>query len=289
MLNYNHLYYFHVAALEGSVGAAAARLGVTQPTVSEQLRALERNLGVSLFERRSTGLALSEAGRLAFEHTSVMFREGDRLMRDLDRSSDARPRALRIGVSGAIARSTSGSFLMPLLSVEGCVPAIRLVECTELLRELRSGQLDLVLCENTPAASENSDLEVTLVERTKLVAVARPDLQLAADWSNIGLLQYGTASRFRWDIDGFLEAKGLRPRPAAEADDAVFLVEAAAKGDYVAVVPTSVARDAIDGGRVKMVEAIEAEHAGVFAIQRGTTANELARKAVAALATAHRA
>src|SRR5262245_22005425 len=37
MLNYNHLYYFHVAATEGSLSAAAAKLGVKQSTVSEQL------------------------------------------------------------------------------------------------------------------------------------------------------------------------------------------------------------------------------------------------------------
>jgi DNA-binding transcriptional LysR family regulator len=35
VLNFNHLYYFHVTASEGSVKAAADRLGVTQPTVSE--------------------------------------------------------------------------------------------------------------------------------------------------------------------------------------------------------------------------------------------------------------
>ena len=34
-LNYNHLYYFHVAAIEGTVAAAAVRLGVTAATVSE--------------------------------------------------------------------------------------------------------------------------------------------------------------------------------------------------------------------------------------------------------------
>ncbi len=47
-INYNHLHYFHVAATEGSVAATATRLGVTQPTVSEQIRALERVLGVTL-------------------------------------------------------------------------------------------------------------------------------------------------------------------------------------------------------------------------------------------------
>mgnify|MGYP001043149089 CR=1 FL=1 len=50
MLNYNHLYYFHVAAIEGSVAGAAERLGVTAATVSEQVRALERALGKKLFE-----------------------------------------------------------------------------------------------------------------------------------------------------------------------------------------------------------------------------------------------
>ena len=83
MLNYNHLYYFHVAATEGSVAGAAEKLGVTQPTVSEQLRALERSLGVTLFDRSPTGLKLTGSGRLAFEHTSVMFRASERLIESL--------------------------------------------------------------------------------------------------------------------------------------------------------------------------------------------------------------
>jgi LysR family transcriptional activator of nhaA len=43
MLNYNHLYYFHVVATEGSFANAAERIGVTQPTVSEQVKALEQD------------------------------------------------------------------------------------------------------------------------------------------------------------------------------------------------------------------------------------------------------
>jgi DNA-binding transcriptional LysR family regulator len=42
---------------------------VTQPTVSEQLRSLERTLGLTLFERTPSGLKLTESGRLAFEQT----------------------------------------------------------------------------------------------------------------------------------------------------------------------------------------------------------------------------
>jgi len=287
MLNYNHLYYFHVAAMEGSVGAAAARLGVTQPTISEQLRSLERNLGVTLFERRSTGLVLSEAGRIAFEHTSVMFRAGDRLTKDLERSTAPRTRTLRVGVSGSIARSTPGTFLTPLLTLANCVPSIHLIDCAELLRELRAGRVDLVLCENTPPPTERDDLVITQIERTQLVAVARPSTPIAKDWSDVSLVQYSTASRFRWDIDAYLEAHHLQPRLAAEADDATFLIDTAATGPYVAIVPAGVARNAIEGGSVKLVADIETEHAAVYAIHRSSATTELARDAVAKLVEIH--
>jgi len=44
-LNYNHLYYFWVVGREGGVGRAAEELSVSQPTVSNQLKALERRPG----------------------------------------------------------------------------------------------------------------------------------------------------------------------------------------------------------------------------------------------------
>ncbi|HSD90187.1 MAG TPA: LysR family transcriptional regulator [Kofleriaceae bacterium] len=279
MLNYNHLYYFHVAAQEGSVGAAAAKLGVTQPTVSEQLRSLERSLGQTLFERSPMGLKLSEPGRVAFERTSVMFRECDRLIHDLDKTAHVEKRQLRVGISGTVARSTSGRFLMPLMKVD-CIPVIRLVDCVDLLRGLRAGQLDLVLCENPPPESERAELDVKLVERTQLVIVAHPKKQVGGDWSEVSLVQYSTGSRFRWDIDAFLASRGLKPTIAAEADDALFLLEAAATGDHVAIVPAAIARDAIRDGRVKMLETLDTEHAGIYAIYRSSAATELAKRAI---------
>lgn len=284
VLNYNHLYYFHVAAEEGSVGAAAAKLGVTQPTVSEQLRALERALGSTLFDRHPTGLKLSEAGRVAFEHTSVMFRIGDRLVSNLDdKAPDPRRTSLRIGISGTVARSTSGRFLLPLLTLD-CTPLIRLVDCNELMRALRSAQIDLVLCENTPPESERDGLVVRLVERTTLVAVTHPNVTPAPDWRDVALVQYSTGSRLRWATDAYLSERGLRPRIAAEADDAMFLIEAAASGKFVSIVPSTVAREAIATGRVKLLDTLPTEHAGIHAIYRSSAPQDLARQAVDLLA-----
>jgi LysR family transcriptional activator of nhaA len=52
-LNYHHLFYFFNVAREGSVAAAAARLRLSQPTVSAQVRTLEDALGEQLFTRRA--------------------------------------------------------------------------------------------------------------------------------------------------------------------------------------------------------------------------------------------
>lgn len=286
MLNYNHLNYFHVAATAGTVAAAAERLGVTQPTVSEQIRALERSLGVTLFERTKSGLRLTEVGRLVFEQTSVMFRAGERLVEALGQASGELPRALRVGIGSAVARTTTSDFIMPLLAIERCVPSIRSADSVELLRELKKNELDLVLSETEPSEAAQQGLNVTLLDRISLVAVAPPTVEPAADWQNVGLVHYRASSAYRWDVETFLETNHLRPRIVAEADDALFLLEAAARGGYVAFVSRSIARDAVNAGRLKIVGEIETSQLGVYAIFLEGAATELARRAVDVL-TAH--
>lgn len=280
MLNYNHLYYFHLIAAEGSVAAAAQRLGVRQPTVSEQLKALEKTLGVALFERTTAGLKLTDAGRLAFEHTSVMFRAGERLVESLGRDDRDASATLRVGLSGAVARSTSSQLLMPLLALDGFVPTIRTGDTTDLLRQLRGRELDFVLCESEPPASLMHGLLTSLVDKTQLVAVAPPSLSPAPDWHDVALVQFRPTSSYRWDVEAFVEKRSLRPRIAAESDDCLFLVEAAAQGGHVAVVPYSVARDPILAGRLRVLSLVESAHAGIHAVYLDSSTADIVRRAV---------
>jgi LysR family transcriptional activator of nhaA len=282
MLNYNHLHYFHVAATEGSVAATAARLGVTQPTVSEQIRSLERALGMTLFERTAAGLRLTDAGRVAYEHTSVMFRAGERLIEALGHESRQVPRTLRVGISAGVARSHTADFLLPLFALEDCIPSIRSGDAVELMRDVRGADLDLLLTETPPPENALRGLELAELARSSLVAVGAPTVQPSASWENVGIIQYRTASAVRWAVESFLEERALIPQTVGEADDALLLVEAAARGGFVAVVPLSSARDAIASGRLRVLASIGGE-ATVFAIyQDGESAN-LARRAVAVL------
>ncbi|WP_244468013.1 LysR family transcriptional regulator [Nitratireductor soli] len=71
-MDWNHLRAFHETASTGSLSAAARRLGLTQPTLSRQIQALEARLGVPLFERIGRRLALTQTGSDLLDHIRVM-------------------------------------------------------------------------------------------------------------------------------------------------------------------------------------------------------------------------
>lgn len=287
MLNYNHLYYFHVAATEGSLSAAAAKLGVKQSTVSEQLRSLEQALHRTLFERTSTGMRLTAAGQVAYEHTTTMFRAGVRLEQALGDKQDL-PRYLRVGISSAVSRATSTGFLLPLFALQDSLPTITTGDTVAMLRELRVNELDLVLCENEPSDGGVQGLQHAVVDHIPLVAIAAATADPGSDWQDLGLIQYRSSSTYHWEIEQYLRTKHLRPRIVGEADDAQLLVEAAARGGYVVVVPRSVARDALAAGRVRVLAQLEGVQASVHAVYQDGSAAALARRAIEVLIASSR-
>ena len=79
------LTYFLATVEHGSFSAAARSLYLTQPSISEQVRQLEAELGISLFARAGRGLVLTEAGR--------RFRpEAERVLADVERAATPSPR-----------------------------------------------------------------------------------------------------------------------------------------------------------------------------------------------------
>lgn len=70
--DWNHIRAFHATATAGSLSAAARQLGLTQPTLSRQVAALEEELGVSLFSRRGRKLVLTETGADLLRHIAAM-------------------------------------------------------------------------------------------------------------------------------------------------------------------------------------------------------------------------
>lgn len=74
---------FLAIAREGTLGAAARRLGLTQPTMGRRLRALEASIGQTLFQRTADGFVLTDEGAVALGHAERMEEEAIALQREL--------------------------------------------------------------------------------------------------------------------------------------------------------------------------------------------------------------
>jgi DNA-binding transcriptional LysR family regulator len=88
---------FVAAAEEGHLGRAAARIHITQPTLSRQLTALERDLAVSLFSRDRRSLELTATGRLVLDRAQALLAQADALVTDAARAHEGMLGTVRVG------------------------------------------------------------------------------------------------------------------------------------------------------------------------------------------------
>src|SRR6201999_3523498 len=91
-----HLRYFVAVAAEGHITRAAERLGIQQPPLSQQIRALETELDVQLFRRHPKGVELTQAGTALLAEARDILRQVDHAVTAVRRT--ARGEAGRIGI-----------------------------------------------------------------------------------------------------------------------------------------------------------------------------------------------
>src|SRR5262245_11986001 len=87
----------------GSLGMAADALHVTQPALSRMMKRLEDQLGVTLFERRSTGMELTTFGEALLPHATVLSAEAARALEQINSLRGLGHGTLRIGAVGSAA------------------------------------------------------------------------------------------------------------------------------------------------------------------------------------------
>ena len=109
-LDWNQLKAFLETAETGSLSAAARKLGLTQPTLSRQVAAIEQRMGVTLFERVGKTMALTTTGLDLLEHARAMGAAADALRLAATGRSEALGGVVSVSASDAVA-----AYLLPPL------------------------------------------------------------------------------------------------------------------------------------------------------------------------------
>jgi len=250
-----HLVALKTVADEGSLAAAARRLGYSQPAVSQQLATLERLVGSRLVERRAGGreVSLTEAGRRVLRHGDAMLARAQ--------AADAELRALQEGTLGMLRLGTIpsiGARIVPQLLRRYAerVPQVdvQLVEDAwdeRLLARIETGEFELTF--GFPPLRDGPfdcvellrDPYVLLVAAVSArAAVKRPlALRRLEDLPLIVCSQSAAA-------DAFCQAHGIAAQVRYRIDDNETLVGLAAAGLGAALLP----RLAVDPTRRDVVQ-----------------------------------
>jgi DNA-binding transcriptional LysR family regulator len=254
-MDLRQLSYFVAVADEGQFTRAAARVSVAQPAVSAQIGRLERELGEALFHRDRRGARLTEAGEALLPHARAALAAAERGRHAVASVRGVLHGRLKIGVAGPVDHrlaETLGAF-------HRAHPAIEIALTSEhnepLLDALATGDMDAgVIGLGVQPLPRHVRARVVATEPLVLALgrghrfTGRKNVTLA-QLRDVPMITLVHGSGLRTVIENACRDAGFHPLITAEAGELGSLVELAAEGLGVAVVP----RSAADGAQVATV------------------------------------
>jgi DNA-binding transcriptional LysR family regulator len=252
------LEYFVTVADERNFTRAAARLHVTQPGVSAQIRQLERELGQELLDRSGRVTRLTETGEavLPFARAALAAAAGARLAVD-ELNGLVRGRV----AIGMVSQSASLDIPELLAGFHQRYPAIEISlaegSSDHLAEGVRAGTLDLAFIGLGPEPPGGLALEVVTDE--PIIAAVSVDAPLAATTESASLTEIAdqplislpAGTGLRACVDAAYASVGRRPAVRFEASDPRTLARLAARGLGLAFLPASAARE--HGGELHVI------------------------------------
>jgi LysR family transcriptional regulator, transcriptional activator of nhaA len=292
-LNYHHLLYFWTVAREGSVAKAAARLRLTHPTVSAQIRALERSLGEKLFRRAGRGLALTEMGGIVLRYADEIFALGRELVDAVKDRPTGRPMRLAIGIDEVVPKLVVRRLLEPAMRLPGPIHLVcHEAHGPELLARLAGHALDVVISDSPLGGGSRvkayshllGECGVTWFATAAQAGALRRRFPRSLAGAPVLLPTDNTA--LRRSLDQWLDRLGVRPRVVAEFEDGALLMAFGQDGHGAFPAPSAIERAVVAQHAVRVVGRIDAVRERYYAI---SVERRVKHPAVAAICDAARA
>lgn len=272
-LNYHHLLYFWTVAQVGSIAQAAKQLHLARPTVSAQLKQLEKSLGGQLFEQVGKRLVLTDFGELVFRYADEIFTTGNEMQEALRGNLPSRPSKFVVGIPDVLPKLITFRLLRPALEMQDEVHLI----CNEgkfddLLADLAVHRLDLVLADAPVSPTVNvkafnhllGDCAVTVFASPEIARKYRKGFPQSLDGAPMLLPVEKTSVRRA--LDQWFELNDIHPRIIAEFEDSALLKVFGQSGLGLFPAPTAIEKEVRQQYRVSSVGCLDEVRERFYAI-----------------------
>jgi DNA-binding transcriptional LysR family regulator len=284
MLDTHRIRVFRSVMASGSIQAAADNLGYTPSAISQQISALQKETGLTLFEREGRGLSPTAAARSLVANTNDLMGELSRLDRVVEDLREGRSGLLTIGYF-----ASAGAEWMPTLArrLTTEMPDLTLELVLTELPEYAGATLDLDIVIDTPGAQDPAGSRRVPLAVDPYVVILPADHPLAGE-DEVNLAQLASDTWIRNDLPhttcsrifaAACESAGFLPRFAVQAQDHITAIAFVKAGVGITAVPQLAARIIPPEVRVLPLTApTPVRH--IAAVVRDPAGNGAARRAV---------
>jgi len=249
-----HLRYFLAVAEEGHMTRAAARLGIAQPPLSTQIRALEVEIGAPLFVRHPRGVNLTAGGRVLVESARAILASADRAKTDVVRSAAGMEGRVCVGFTTSVAAHRLASDVIRAFrrKYPQVVLDLRESNAADLTEMTARGDMHAAFL-RVPVAQPQTLVFDRLLEEEVLLVLPRDhpllegrtraalppiSLRRLANASFILVRRPGAPGMYA-DLLTACERAGFTPHIAAEVEHMLTNINLVAAGVGISIVPSS--------------------------------------------------
>ena len=292
-LNYSHLLYFWTVARDGSIANACNRLQLSQPTISMQIRKLERSLGHRLFDRSGRNLVLTEVGRTVFDYADEMFSLGRELLSTMRGLPGKRSGRLHVGIPTYLPKIITYRLLDPVLRLPNRVQLIcHEAELSELVNGLGRHRFDVILTDTQIHAASGvrcfspplGECDIAICGVPAIAAKYRTRFPESLDGAPF--LLPTAATELRRTLDRWFDSRSYSPSIVAEFDDSALMKEFGGGGEGLFPFPSAVLHEVQRQYGVELVGRLPDSRVRYFAV---TTERKLKHPATVLIAETARA
>ena len=221
----------------GSLTAAAEELGYAQPSISEQIRGLEKSIGLQLFRRVGRGVVPTTVADTLRPHAEATIAAAEEALRAVQRVKAFETGTIRFGMFGSARLYVSATLVTDVLER---YPGVRVeiigLNSSEVLEELRRGRIEAALIA-APPTSEG--LQVVPVARDEMVYVSMDPERTASPVTARRLAEarlvladtsYRATDSMRLALRKMLHEAGYNPQTRIEVEDVETAIELTGRG-----------------------------------------------------------